>query len=95
MATRNYSKEYKREKDKKKLIGVGVTPEFFEAFTAKTELNGTNKNAVLKACAEAYTYGNLIKRCFFVYPVNELTKFTEHNRNQPQRLLVFQLAEIL
>lgn len=60
MATRNYSKEYKREKDKKKLIGVGVTPEFFEAFTAKTELNGTNKNAVLKACAEAYTYGNLI-----------------------------------
>lgn len=29
MATRNYSKEYKREKDKKKLIGVGVTPEFF------------------------------------------------------------------
>ena len=45
MATRNYSKEYKRE---------------FEAFTAKTELNGTNKNAVLKACAEAYTYGNLI-----------------------------------
>ena len=46
MATRNYSKEYKREKDKKKLIGVGVTPEFFEAFTAKTELNGTNKNAV-------------------------------------------------
>ena len=60
MATRNYSKEYKREKDKKKLIGVGVTPEFFEAFTAKAELNGTNKNAVLKACAEAYTYGNLI-----------------------------------
>ena len=60
MATRNYSKEYKHEKDKKKLIGVGVTPEFFEAFTAKTELNGTNKNAVLKACAEAYTYGNLI-----------------------------------
>ena len=40
-------------------------------------------------------YGLRIKRCFFVYPVNELTKFTEHNRNQPQRLLVFQLAEIL
>lgn len=60
MATRNYHKEYERDKDRKKLIGVGVTPEFFDDFTAKAELNGTNKNAVLKACAEAYTYGNLI-----------------------------------
>ena len=32
---------------------------------------------------------------FLVRSVNELTKFTEHNRNQPQRLLVFQLTEIL
>lgn len=60
MAERDYHKEYENRKTKKKLIGVQVVPEFFDDFTAKTELNGTNKNAVLKACAEAYTYGNLI-----------------------------------
>lgn len=60
MAERDYHKEYENRKTKKKLIGVQVVPELFDDFTAKTELNGTNKNAVLKACAEAYTYGNLI-----------------------------------
>ena len=60
MTTRDYHKEYENRKAKKKLIDVQVTPEFFDDFTAKAELNGTNKNAVLKACAEAYTYGNLI-----------------------------------
>lgn len=60
MAERDYKKEYAREKDQSKHIGLKVEPTLFEAFTAKTELNGTTKNAVLKACAEAYTYGNLI-----------------------------------
>ena len=60
MAERDYKKEYERERDQTKHIGLKVDPVLFEAFTAKTELNGTNKNAVLKACAEAYTYGNLI-----------------------------------
>lgn len=60
MAARDYGKEYEREKSRSKILPIKVTPELFEAFTAKTELNGTNKNAVLKACAEAYTYGNLI-----------------------------------
>lgn len=32
---------------------------------------------------------------FLVRPVNKLTRVTKHNRNQPQRLLVFQPAEIL
>jgi hypothetical protein len=60
MAERDYHKEYERDKSKKKNVGVQITPDLFDAFTAKTELNGTTKNAVLKACAEAYTYGNLI-----------------------------------
>lgn len=60
MAERDYKREYEREKNQTKHIGLKVTPEFFDDFTAKAELNGTNKNAVLKACAEAYTYGNLI-----------------------------------
>jgi hypothetical protein len=60
MANRDYKKEYAREKDQSKHIGLKVEPTLFDAFTAKTELNGTTKNAVLKACAEAYTYGNLI-----------------------------------
>lgn len=60
MANRDYKKEYQQSKDKAKLIGLKVDADFFDAFTAKAELNGTNKNAVLKACAEAYTYGNLI-----------------------------------
>lgn len=59
-ANRDYKKEYAREKNQSKHIGLKVEPTLFEAFTAKTELNGTTKNAVLKACAEAYTYGNLI-----------------------------------
>ena len=59
-ANRDYHKEYERDKSKKKNVGVQITPDLFDAFTAKTELNGTTKNAVLKACAEAYTYGNLI-----------------------------------
>lgn len=60
MANRDYGKEYEREKSRAKIIPIKVSPEFFDAFTAKTELDGTSKNAVLKACAEAYTYGNLI-----------------------------------
>jgi hypothetical protein len=60
MANRDYKKEYQQSKDKAKLIGLKVDADFFDAFTAKAELNGTNKNAILKACAEAYTYGNLI-----------------------------------
>ena len=60
MATREYKKEYARERDQSKHIGLKVDPTLFDNFTAKAELNGTNKNAVLKACAEAYTYGNLI-----------------------------------
>lgn len=60
MATRDYKKEYEHEKTRSKILPIKVTPELFDAFTAKAELNGTNKNAVLKACAEAYTYGNLI-----------------------------------
>ena len=32
---------------------------------------------------------------FLVRPVNKITRVTKHNRNQPQRLLVFQPAEIL
>lgn len=60
MATRDYKKEYENEKTRSKILPIKVTPEFFDDFTAKAELNGTNKNAVLKACAEAYTYGNLI-----------------------------------
>lgn len=59
-ANRDYKKEYQQSKDKAKLIGLKVDADFFDAFTAKAELNGTNKNAILKACAEAYTYGNLI-----------------------------------
>lgn len=49
MAERDYKKEYAREKDQSKHIGLKVEPTLFEAFTAKTELNGTTKNAVLKA----------------------------------------------
>ena len=61
MATnRDYGKEYEREKARAKIIPIKVSPELFDAFTAKTERDGTSKNAVLKACAEAYTYGNLI-----------------------------------
>lgn len=60
MAERNYRKEYERERDQGKKIGVKVTPELFNAFTVKTEQNSTNKNAVLKACAEAYVSGKLI-----------------------------------
>lgn len=60
MAERDYKKEYDREKIRSKILPIKVTPELFDDFTAKAELNGTNKNAVLKACAEAYTYGNLI-----------------------------------
>lgn len=60
MADRDYRKEYEREREQGKKIGVKVTPEFFNQFTEKTEQNGTNKNAVLKACAEAYVSGNLI-----------------------------------
>nr|DAT26387.1 MAG TPA: repressor [Bacteriophage sp.] len=60
MANRDYHKEYERDKSKKKIMSIQVTPELFDAFTAKAELNGIAKNAILKACAEAYTYGNLI-----------------------------------
>ena len=60
MAERDYKKEYDREKICSKILPIKVTPELFDDFTAKAELNGTNKNTVLKACAEAYTYGNLI-----------------------------------
>jgi hypothetical protein len=56
---RDYGKEYKREKEQGKLVKAKVSPEVFDDFTAKTEMNGTNKNAVLKACIEAYTYGDL------------------------------------
>jgi hypothetical protein len=55
----DYKKRYQREKDQEKLVGVKIKPQVFEDFTAKAELNGTNKNAVLKACIEAYTYGDL------------------------------------
>ena len=60
MTKRDYHKEYERDKKSKKLIGVQVTPEFFNEFTKIAEANGTNKNAVLKLCAEAYTSGKLI-----------------------------------
>ena len=56
MTTRDYGKEYEREKSRAKIIPIKVSPEFFDAFTAKTELDGTSKNTVLKGCAEAYTY---------------------------------------
>lgn len=60
MVNRNYHKEYERDKNKKKIISVQVTPELFEAFTAKSEADGIAKNAILKICIEAYTKDNLI-----------------------------------
>lgn len=59
MTERDYKKEYQREKEQSKHIGVKVEPKLFEDFTAKAELNGTNKNALLKAFIEAYTYGDV------------------------------------
>lgn len=57
-------RDYKRErlqpnKQNKKLVSVEVQKNVFEDFTAKCELQGTNKNAFLKDCIDAFTYGTL------------------------------------
>lgn len=72
---RDYKKErLQPNKLNKKLIGVEVKKEIFEDFTAKCELQGTSKNAFLKECIDAFTYGTLTGK--------DLEKFLE-KKNSP------------
>ena len=70
MAERDYHKEYEREKKYKKMIGVTVTPEISNAFTAKAEHDGTSKNAFLKACIIAFVNNEItVDECGRIHTV--------------------------
>lgn len=56
---RDYAKEWETAKLRGELkVGVKVSKQLSDDFSAKCAANGTNKNAVLKRYIERYTYEN-------------------------------------
>lgn len=55
---RNYSLEYQRERNNKRNLTCSLTPQLYDDFTAKCELNGETKNGLIKKWIEKYTYSD-------------------------------------
>ena len=55
---REWQLEKERTKGRESRVVVKIDTSTNEAFMAKCELNGTNRNAVLKRYIERYTYEN-------------------------------------
>lgn len=55
---REWQLEKERTKGKESRVVVKIDTATNEAFATKCELNGTNRNAVLKRYIERYTYEN-------------------------------------
>jgi len=58
MASRDYSKEYKKTMESNSQIAIKIPKQLFEDFSAKVELNDTNKRTVLLQLIENYTYNS-------------------------------------